>query len=521
MISNLYQFLKYLIKKIYFLILSLLLPIDNRWFNKKKKINAEFSSYNVILFLRRNVEKTYYFNYPFVMTANQFRDLFTKTEYEVYDSPNDMKVHNFRAFLMYKASDIRLRSHLSKPGSHAYKYTENPYYYFKTNFKFYNHFVKRYKLGRYKFFFYILFFYILYFYLAKYNLFHLKDLNFLLDNVKYSNKFIYSESDFNIFIYGLKKNKLYVFNKVIIDTFHLYQINRGFLMDVEMIADFKYKLVGRRGEYSRFILYINTHYIKLISENFFTLSRIFLKQYISCFLVFLYENSYLYLIPYLEYLDYEHNLSTININLSNKIKAYLFWFSWGIFYNKIFYYYYSTYLIENIDLNIYNYFYYKLSTLKFLKFKNLGFIENDIIKDKDIQKNDEIFFISTGTRNFFDWLISETYKRWLDFLMFRYIELEECFVDYTVVGDKHWYVFQNYIINDLYNYYNHGHNSLDYSDPEWEITIKNTLLNRSVRIINRKGWLVFYTPMDIYDREVAIEDQYYWLYDLFDEGFAG
>ncbi len=517
MISSLYQFLKYLIKKTYFLILSLLLPIDNRWFNKKKKITAEFSSYNVILFLRRNVNKTYYFNYPFVITSKHFRSLFERTEYEEYESPNSEKINKLKAFFALKALGLNLGSHLSKPPSHVYKYIENPYYYFKTNFKFYNHFVKRYKLGRYKFFFYLLFFYFLLFYLEKYDLFHLKNLNILLNNFKYSNKFVYSEFDFNIFIYGLKKNKLHVFNKILIDSYYFYRVERGFLMDVEMTADFKYRLYGRNGENSRFRLHIAAHYIKFIFENFFTLSRMFLKQYISCFLVFLYKHSYLYFIPYLEYLDYEHNLSNININLLNKIKDYLFWFSWGIFYNKIFYYYYSNYLIENIDLNISNYFYYKLSTLKFLKLKNLGFIDNGIINDKDIQKNDENFFISTGTRNLFDWFIGETYKRWLDFFMFRYIKLSDCFDNFDIVEDKHWFVFQNYIINDLYNYYNHSHNSIDFFDNMWHATVKNTYMNKSFKIINRNGWLVFYSPMAKYDREVVLDDEYYWLDQLFDD----
>lgn len=419
MFSKFYQILKYLIEKI--------LEIIKRQIRRIGRTYIFYTIYEV-LYSRINIFSKKDKNHPIKsFKPKSFKDTIEPTFLTYHYDLSHSEVKIDPLWIIYN-SNIKERNRRLKTLSllSMNNMTDMPKY---------NYFITKYDVSRFRLFSYSIFFYFLFYFLSKYNFFdltaYLNSINIFQD----INQIIFFESDFNILVSNYIKDqkcKLHIFNHMIKNSDHLLRYTKGILLSRNhAIYFFGLKSVGTTStEFSRYLIYVSSYYIKCISENIFSLSNIFLKQYINCFMFFLNKNSYLYISSYLDYLDYVNNLSYNNINLLNNIKDYLFWFSWGIFYNQIFYYYYSTYLIESIDLNIYYYFYYKLEILNFLKYKNLAFIDDNIVKD--VQKNNLNIRTSIGSRNFFDWVIGEYNKKWIDYLTFNYFKLKKCFINFTV-----------------------------------------------------------------------------------------
>ena len=101
--------------------------------------------------------------------------------------------------------------------------------------------------------------------------------------------------------------KIFIIIKMIDKSYYLYRVtNAMFVNKALTLKAFKGHIYDNPSVSNtvQYVSYICVYYVKFISENVFTLSNIFLKQYIHCFILFLNKNSYLYFSIYLDYLDY-------------------------------------------------------------------------------------------------------------------------------------------------------------------------------------------------------------------------
>jgi hypothetical protein len=357
----------------------------------KQNINLD-NSVAVFLMLKSNMNKSFYFNFKIKSNKN--------------DNDNDNEVNNL--FIYLKNTVLSSFKYLKSNSSLFFFFSK--ILQLKTNILYFIAFII------------IVIFLILYAY-EFYNVFT------LLNILKFNNTLIFYEKNIlNSYLFNILKDNninLDIHHEILGDIKYHQRILKGFMLsDALSLAFFKYK----PNDEALIHYYINILALELASIYVVSLSNIALDQYINIIMTFYIKNNFLLVNAYRDGL---FNFIT-DFNLLNNLKNYLFWFSWGLFYNKLFYYYYLKFNI--IEFSFYNYFFYKIDNLKF------------------------IFDIETQALNYeYDNILiekSKIYKK-------SKIILSDL---YNYASSTRWVCFQHYLSDDLVSFYNNEINNIDYME---------------------------------------------------------